>query len=306
MGVGTECFRIARHHAFGVGLAGAVVMAAGVASAATPVLKFMPLGDSITQGGKGVAFGYTPGTATVGYRYPLYYLLKGGGYNVDFVGTQQNIDGGPATNTPNPAFYPLYNTTFDRDNQGHWGKTAGFINSNTNVSIATSLNTLAARGDLPDIVLMHLGTNDLVDVTTSAQLDAVVGHMGGIITKLRTANPKVKVFVSTIDNDVTTAGYQAWRVEYNLRLGAMVNSVATAASPVYLFDLVGKGFDASTMTYDRIHMNKLGEDFTAAQFYNTLVSTGVLPEPASAAMLVAGVAVVSSRRRRPVAAAPAV
>ena len=42
---------------------------------ATPSLRIMPLGDSITQGAKS--------ENTAGYRGPLWTLLKEAGYNVD-------------------------------------------------------------------------------------------------------------------------------------------------------------------------------------------------------------------------------
>ena len=45
----------------------------------TPVLRVMPLGDSITNG--------TGSNDTAGYRGFLWTLLKNAGYNVDFVGS---------------------------------------------------------------------------------------------------------------------------------------------------------------------------------------------------------------------------
>src|SRR5580765_2497013 len=48
------------------------------AHAAAPLIRILPLGDSITYG-----LG-----ATGGYRLPLNQLLTNAGYSVDFVGTQ--------------------------------------------------------------------------------------------------------------------------------------------------------------------------------------------------------------------------
>ena len=62
------------------GMALSVVSAAFGAAADNPVLRIMPLGDSITHGSQSVRGN--------GYRAPLYVALTNLGYNVDYVGTQ--------------------------------------------------------------------------------------------------------------------------------------------------------------------------------------------------------------------------
>ena len=66
---------------------------------ATPSLRIMPLGDSITQGAKS--------ENTAGYRGPLWTLLKEAGYNVDYVGS--------STATPGTV------SGMDTDHEGHGG-----------------------------------------------------------------------------------------------------------------------------------------------------------------------------------------
>ena len=71
-----------RMNLFGV-LCCASVMGARVvfgAASDNPVLRIMPLGDSITHGSQSVRGN--------GYRAPLYVALTNLGYNVDYVGTQ--------------------------------------------------------------------------------------------------------------------------------------------------------------------------------------------------------------------------
>ena len=58
----------------------ALTLAALGAAAENPVLRVMPLGDSITHGSQSVRGN--------GYRAPLYVALTNLGYNVDYVGTQ--------------------------------------------------------------------------------------------------------------------------------------------------------------------------------------------------------------------------
>ena len=63
--------------------AGIVALLAGPAfgaAADNPVLRIMPLGDSITHGSQSVRGN--------GYRAPLYVAFTNLGYNVDYVGTQ--------------------------------------------------------------------------------------------------------------------------------------------------------------------------------------------------------------------------
>jgi lysophospholipase L1-like esterase len=98
-------------------------------------IRIMPLGDSIT-------YGYTDGSLTnditVGYRQKLYLDLVKLGYNVNFVG---NLMSGQSVS---PAF--------DYDHEGHPGwrddQVAGYV-------YRWLLDTP------PDIVLLHIGTNDL-------------------------------------------------------------------------------------------------------------------------------------------------
>jgi lysophospholipase L1-like esterase len=110
-------------------LLGLVLAFASTAWTETPApIRIMPLGDSITYG--------TSSTGTVGYRRPLYQLLAGAGYSVDFVGSQTHG-------------FPF---DFDRNHEGHSGWRAGEILDN----ITGWLNSAPA-----DVILLHIGTNDI-------------------------------------------------------------------------------------------------------------------------------------------------
>jgi lysophospholipase L1-like esterase len=89
-------------------------------------ITIMPLGDSITYG--------TGSTGVNGYRRDLKDLLVLSGYDVNFVGTQQN------------------GTFVDRQHEGHGGYRDYQIGQN----ISYYLNTNSA-----DIILLHIGTNDI-------------------------------------------------------------------------------------------------------------------------------------------------
>ena len=90
--------------------------------------RIMPLGDSITAG--------TPGT--IGYRKKLYLDLINSGFEVDFVGSQSAGSG------------------FDPDHEGYGWKTALFFNSRLN-----GPEDYLLKANSPDVILYHIGTNNL-------------------------------------------------------------------------------------------------------------------------------------------------
>ena len=123
----------------------AAVRTGAASGDALPPLRIMPLGASSTVGTG------SPGTA--GYRGPLQELFSADGVVVDLVGSQQD---GP-TSVP------------DRDHEGHGGWT-----------LARMAPVVAGwvRRARPDLVLLHVGTNDLLQgvsgPTAAARLDALL------------------------------------------------------------------------------------------------------------------------------------
>src|SRR3954463_4311363 len=107
----------------------AVVVGAGghapaAAAESNGGVRVMPLGDSITEGTQ------VPG----GYRIGLWQRLSGGGYRIDYVGSQFN----------GPSSLP------DHDHEGHPGWRIDQIDAN----IGGWLQTYR-----PQTVLLHIGTN---------------------------------------------------------------------------------------------------------------------------------------------------
>src|ERR1035437_990497 len=97
-----------------------------------PPTRIMPLGDSITQG--------CCSTTEGGYRTKLYADLTApaSGFNVDFVGTLSDVNANP--------LLP------DHDHEGHGG-----------YHIETIRNNIAfwsKKVEDPDVILLHIGTND--------------------------------------------------------------------------------------------------------------------------------------------------
>ena len=196
--------------------------------------KVMPLGDSITES--------TAGMPT--YRYFLWHLAKDEGYRIDFVGSMQGAYRGPPSNTD-----------FDMDHEGHWGWRAD--------EVLARLPEWAAAAS-PDIVLLHIGHNDLCQ---DQEIDSTVNEVSAIIDILRTANPNVAIVLA--QNIASAWPCHERMPEFIAKLPALVADKSTEESPILLVDQ-HSGFDPATMTWDGQHPNATGEFQMADRWFRHL------------------------------------
>ncbi|RKN07903.1 SGNH/GDSL hydrolase family protein [Streptomyces radicis] len=207
----------------------ATVLAPSARSAETPAeipaqapVRIMPLGDSITG---------SPGC----WRALLWQDLQAAGFtDVDFVGSQ----------APQGCGFP-----HDGEHEGHGGILA------TAMAAQNQLPPWLAAAR-PDVVLTHLGTNDVWSArTTQAVLDAFTVLVG----QMRAQNPGVTVLVAQIIPMAASAcGPCPQRVvELNAAIPGWAADLSTAASPVTVVDQ-WTGFDTATDTYDGVHPNDAG------------------------------------------------
>ncbi|HVT90261.1 MAG TPA: NPCBM/NEW2 domain-containing protein, partial [Tepidisphaeraceae bacterium] len=203
-------------------------------------VKIMPLGDSITES--------FPGHAS--YRFFLYNQLVQAGYDVDFVGGQTGVNGGT----------PLY-TNFDQNHEGHSGWRAD--------EIAANIITWATANK-PDIVLLHIGTNDVTQGQTNA---STITDIGNIIDNLRTVVPNVKILLAKI---IPSTGYTTQESQLNTSIGTLATQKNTANSPVIVVDQY-TGFSTSTDLFDGLHPNDSGERKISNKWLSAL--TPILPAP---------------------------
>lgn len=207
-------------------------------STATPpsstTAKIMPLGDSITES--------TAGMPT--YRFFLWHLLQNEGYRIDFVGSMEGAHDGPPSNT-----------NFDMDHEGHWGWRAD--------EVLARLPEWAATAS-PDIVLLHIGHNDLCQ---AQPLDSTVNEISAMVDILRTTNPSVAILLA--QNIPSMWPCHAQMPEFITRLPALAAAKSTEQSPISLVDQ-HTGFDPATMTWDGQHPNEKGELLIAERWFATL------------------------------------
>jgi lysophospholipase L1-like esterase len=220
----------------------AAMAAVGVArpalSAATPV-RIMPLGDSITAG---------PGC----WRAMLWHQLQTTGYtNIDFVGGVS--DGGGC----NPGY------SYDWDHEGHGGFSATGIADNNQLP-----PWLAAAK--PDIVLMHLGTNDMWG--GYIPLETKLAAFTKLVGQMRASNPAMKIVVAQIIpmSASACATCPADVVALNDAIPGWAAGLTTAQSPIVVADL-WSGFDAVADTVDGVHPNTAGFQKMANRWYPALV-----------------------------------
>ncbi|MGW2994679.1 GDSL-type esterase/lipase family protein [Streptomyces sp. NPDC001193] len=163
-----------------VGVSGLVGASAAPAAAAPnpapPVLRVMPLGDSITDGYQG--------STGLGYRLPLWQKsLTHARFRVDFVGSRQAGPNG------------------DSDNEAHG---------------ATMINDIRAgapgwvRAAEPDVVLLHEGVNDLDRGTDKANAPA---RLAALTDEILAARPGVTVVVMGLIPTSNVPGVPAFNRE---------------------------------------------------------------------------------------------
>ncbi|KAF2019921.1 carbohydrate esterase family 3 protein [Aaosphaeria arxii CBS 175.79] len=205
---------------------------AGQTAAAT--VKVMPFGASIVTGC---------------WRANLWRKLQNSGItNVDFVGSVKGGDCG----------FP-----FDAEHEGHSGFQATGIVANNQLPGWLS----AAK---PDIVMMHLGTNDIIQGKTTQQtLDAYTALVG----QMRASKATMKILVAQlIPIQPGKFGDSSTRIQQlNAAIPGWAAGISTARSPVIVVDQ-NTGFNTSTDTTDGEHPNASGNTKIADRFYTPLAS----------------------------------
>lgn len=225
------------------------------------VPRLMALGDSITQGGQGFA----------SWRYPLWSALSSV-HAVDFVGSRSIVFGGDVPGNPNTLFYPSYYTSFDRDHEGWWG-----IRTDQVDALAYS----AALAAQPDLVLVHLGTNDIGQFGPQG-LNNAVFYLPRILDHMRAARPAARFFVAQLIPIGPGTGYfnHAPLIDLlNTEIASIVQERSTPASPIYLVDQ-HTGFDpVAHLQSDGLHPNVAGEIQMANVWNSALLANWIAPLP---------------------------
>jgi len=215
-----------------------ILFASGVlqTTLAEDPLRILPVGDSITHGyWSGITTDYNS------YRRELKNLMESNGYGVDFVGGLS--DG----NFP------------DNQHDGHDGWHADQVLSH----IAGWMTDTEA-----DIVLLHIGTNDLNGNNTNT-----TAEVSNILDAIQTANSNATVVLSLIIGIQGDPLLQAAVSTFNSNVNTMAQARIFDGDDLLVVDMengAGIDYDSSDMN-DRLHPSQLGYDKMATNWYPAVV-----------------------------------
>ena len=207
-------------------------------------IKIMPLGDSITVGVGTTDFS--------GYRKPLYFKLIKSGYYVDFVGTQH---GG--------------NTFYDNDHQGRGGYKTSDINRR-NRGFRAIRNPFRLSEYLeyshPDIILYHVGTNDLR--SDNSIPENVADAVNITLAIIYDFEPNITVILAKI----ILTQYRNCNIrirKYNSLLESKARYWANKGYSIILVDM--ENILEYSDYFDRLHPNEQGYEKMSEVWYNSIV-----------------------------------
>jgi lysophospholipase L1-like esterase len=212
----------------------------------TQPIRIMPLGDSITRGRSSVS---DPPGSFIAYRRDLYLSLTAKGYQLNFVGSSDDLQNDGSAYTD-----------FDRDHEGWGGERDEYIAEH----VFDWLTVNPA-----DIVLLHIGTNDMNQPTpdidpssVEAILDEIDMYDEGILVIVARIIDQVPHDPDTVtfnDNVETMldgrTGDLIWRV--NMETGAGINYAVYPAGDML----------------DQLHPHATGYTKMAAEWEQALVNS---------------------------------
>lgn len=209
------------------------VAATIVSSTSCRPIRIMPMGDSITYGEGIPSYG--------GYRNLLGALLESKGIQFDFVGSQKSGE----------------ESLTDPDNEGHPGW-----------RIHNLREAIAAEGWLetyqPDIILLHIGSNDLRDSNQVYTVDKLSLLLDDILARL----PQAHVVVATIIR--TRWGSDEKHLYYNGKIPRIAASKGERVSVVNMQEILSKGDFIALY-----HPNPRGYDKMAHAWLDAILALGL-------------------------------
>lgn len=207
--------------------------------AASPC-KVLPFGDSITHGLQSSDNG--------GYRSQLFKLVVAANQTLTFVGSQSS---GPGT---------VSSVTFPKNHEGHDGFTVDSGYSTYGTAGISSLIPSPAFSTLPDIVLLHIGTNDITSTGSASATTAT--RLDGLLGKIVTAAPKALIVVAQITPVSWTSGDLN---TYNSKIPGLVQARAAQGQHIISVDM--SQMPKSGLATDGVHPNDQGYSYMAGVWY---------------------------------------
>ena len=165
-----------------------------------------------------------------------------------------------------------YAGTWDADHEGHGGWTSEDILGNLNAPTWLGAYT-------PDVVLVHLGTNDVFGYAQASDAEYTVSNMREIVSTLRADNPNVQIYMAKIlpitsnympeDGGPASSVINGFVTALNDGLALLAAELQSAQSPIVLVDM-NSGFGNAQLP-DGIHPNVEGAQEMAQRWFNALL-----------------------------------
>ncbi|MEV7416584.1 FG-GAP-like repeat-containing protein [Streptomyces sp. NPDC089919] len=210
------------------GLGAAAGPAAAATAPAAPPVKVMPLGDSITAG--------SGSSSGAGYRLPLWNATAAQSrYTIDYVGSGS------------------YGAVADPDNEGH----GGFMIDQVRAGIDGWLTAAD-----PDVVLLHLGINDL---DRGSDKEHAADRLSALVDRIFADKPGVTVLFQGLIP--TTGGLQGPVQDFNAKVRAFEAGKQAAGKKFRYVE--PPALRANEMS-DLLHPNDLGYGRFAQAFSGAL------------------------------------
>ena len=197
------------------------------------VWRIMPVGDSITAGGKRFEV----------YRYPLWKKLKTAGYKFEFVGSRKE-------NSPAGVLA----------HEGHGGKNTKFLTDRLKMVLAKHP---------ADILLIHSGHNIFAK---NKPIPGIVAATKRMIKDARTTNPKMIVLLAQVITSAKLPKY-SYIPELNKELAKLAKRLHTAAQPVILVNQAEGFDPKTDTVADKVHPNAQGAEKMASRWFEALAKT---------------------------------
>lgn len=238
------------------------IFIACISAQAIPPVRILPLGDSITQSH----------LEYYGYRYYFWKKMIDRDFVFDIVGSMNYCWGG------NPAWPPYNGKTMDIDHEGHGSWRAD------NILYGGPFNpgylSLWQQNYTPDIVLLHIGTNDIASSHPHA---TTVAEIKQIIDTLRADNPNVYILLAKVipmtRTDPVTGN--AGVIILNSYMDGIAAEKTLTNSPVVVVDHYSTFNPATDIRDDKVHPNDSGDRKMANNWAAYMPTAPTLIGPAS-------------------------
>jgi len=163
---------------------------------------------------------------------------------------------------------------FPKSNSGYSGYT---IDNSTGNGINTTAVLDPAFKTLPDIILLHIGTNDVY--SQRGMQSGMADRLSMLLDELAKRAPKALVVVATIiplGGSTGSSTNSTTITTYNGEIPDVVSKQVAAGHHVVMVDMY-KGFMPSKyLSGDGVHPNQMGYDYMGDTFYGAI--SALLPK----------------------------